>query len=504
MREFNLVDEKWIPCLMQKGPPQEMGLKEVLARAHEIREVFDPSPLVTVSLHRLMLAILHRNFGPANLAEWKALWNHGCWKAEALANYFSRWFGRFNLFDPSAPFYQQAGFAARKETPVKRLAFEFAAQNNATLFDHSTDDDRPEIAPAVAARWTVVCHTFAPSAGKSETLHTKDSPWTRGAVIVFQGDNLFQTLALNLLNGLRDDFPTVGDDLPAWERDGNGEPEHGLTPSGLLEYLTWQSRWLRLLPEPSGFVRNCYLAQGRAVKEDFRSDPMLAYRRDEEAGLLVWMLNQDRALWRDSHSLLNFAADSPFMLPRAFNRISMLVRQGTLDRRRRFQLCVLGQRLESGQPTIHFWRHERLPLPLEYLDDPGLVGKLHDALTLAENVGDTLSSSGWKLARLTLLPDESKQLNKQQKLEVKNLWKHLAATRIYWSRLETAFKEFIVELPHGDAPSLTARWAVQLRNAALDAFADVVHGLERSPRSLKAIAKTEIAFRHDINTVLQP
>ena len=68
---FNLIDGEWIPCIMLDGTTREFGLLETLARAHEVEEVFDPSPLITASLHRLLLAILHRNFGPASIQEWR-------------------------------------------------------------------------------------------------------------------------------------------------------------------------------------------------------------------------------------------------------------------------------------------------------------------------------------------------------------------------------------------------------------------------------------------------
>lgn len=61
MPEFNLVDQSWIPCLLRDGgKPQELSLRDTLIGAHEIRELCDDSPLVTVSLHRLLLAVLHR------------------------------------------------------------------------------------------------------------------------------------------------------------------------------------------------------------------------------------------------------------------------------------------------------------------------------------------------------------------------------------------------------------------------------------------------------------
>jgi CRISPR system Cascade subunit CasA len=155
MPSFNLVKEKWIPCIMLDGKPDEMGLLDALTRAHEIREIFDPSPLVALSLHRLLLAILHRNFAPANLEEWEALWNRRKWDDKKLSEYFIRWEHRFDLFDKERPFYQSPERPAAEKHPVLRLAMEASSGNNATLFDHNTDAEPEAVAPDIAARYVV-------------------------------------------------------------------------------------------------------------------------------------------------------------------------------------------------------------------------------------------------------------------------------------------------------------------------------------------------------------
>ena len=60
---FNLIDEPWIPCILD-GTRVELGLRDVLAQAQQLREIRGDSPLETASLHRLLLAVLHRIFGP--------------------------------------------------------------------------------------------------------------------------------------------------------------------------------------------------------------------------------------------------------------------------------------------------------------------------------------------------------------------------------------------------------------------------------------------------------
>jgi CRISPR system Cascade subunit CasA len=92
MNKFNLIEEPWIPCLMLKTNKIELlSLFDTLTQAHDIKEIADNSPLVVVSLHRLLLAILHRKFGPTSFDNWKELWQRGQsegWNADILRAYF--------------------------------------------------------------------------------------------------------------------------------------------------------------------------------------------------------------------------------------------------------------------------------------------------------------------------------------------------------------------------------------------------------------------------------
>ena len=72
-RKFNLVDQRWIPCITLDGRYQEYSLREAFTHAWSISEIFDPSPPVVGGLHRLLLAILHRNFGPRDSRSWEEM-----------------------------------------------------------------------------------------------------------------------------------------------------------------------------------------------------------------------------------------------------------------------------------------------------------------------------------------------------------------------------------------------------------------------------------------------
>lgn len=481
---FNLVDEKWIPCVWGNGTPDELGLLETLVRTHEIREVFDPSPLVSAALHRLLLAILHRIFGPASVKEWQTLWEAGRFDEGALKHYLSTWYRRFDLFDEDYPFYQAGDLddKVKKPTPLKRLAFEYAAQHNPTLFDHSSDAVRPAFPGKIAARWLVANQAFAPTAGKSSTIHTKDSPWSRGAVILVNGRNLFETLMLNLIPGSLLPRQIADFGIPAWESLDRLVPAHGLEPENYLQYLTLRSRAVKLIPvggnRAVADVHECLYAQGISVTEEFSDDPLLAYTINEKRGRRVLRLTEDRAVWRDSLALFSIRDTTSFCPPRFMNVLAELVEQGVLQRGTQYRLSVYGQNLERGQPKVNFWRHERLPLPVAYLTDEGLVEDLKEALSKAEATGGRGGALPYAVREL------AKELGGWKKSG--SFVKHLGAERLFWSRLETPFHRLLTGLPT-DGESALQTWVQTLRYTAWAAFEDATRDLDGSARTLKAV-----------------
>src|SRR5438067_1367232 len=112
MPTFNLIDEPFIPCLMTDGQASELGLLNTLLKSPDIAEIRDASPLVTVALHRLLLAILHRVYrGPKNPKERFEIRNAKRFDADKIRLYFEQHKDRFDLFHEKYPFYQRSGFS---------------------------------------------------------------------------------------------------------------------------------------------------------------------------------------------------------------------------------------------------------------------------------------------------------------------------------------------------------------------------------------------------------
>jgi len=521
MPGFDLIDEPWIPYLQLDGAKRLGGIRSVLIDAGQIREIADPSPLVTVALHRLLLAILHRCVGPADEGAWADLWRASAFDAATLDRYLSQWRHRFDLFHPTHPFYQTADLDPVYAGPVTKLPL--SAGKREPLFEHYVEDASYSLTVPEAARELVALHAFAIGGLLSYERHldpriyksAKGGPLAKGAAVLMKGNTLFQTLMLNLLryDPANDaPFPVQGDDRPAWERD---EPTRAMDrlPTGYLDLLTWQSRRVRLLPEPAGdgstwIVRQAVVMKGYQFPEGWSvhsSEPMVAFRQrpDAKPNELAWQpvgFQRDRALWRDSLALIQaFSNDGRVLPPKTISWLSDLVIMGVLDHAARFRMDVAG--LNTNQALVNFWRYERLPLPMAYLADKRLTDRLGDALALAEGGGAILRQATETLATLLIAPSASdgSQGRQPDRSQIDSLVQHLATERSYWARLEIPFKRLLVELPAdmgatpGDAtaPRALADWAKEVKQAALEAFAEAAEAAGSSARALRAVAIAE-------------
>ena len=503
MATFNLIDEPWIPCTMLDGTRRSLGLRETLTQAQDVGELGGDSPLEVASLHRLLLAVLHRNFDIGDSQQWGILWESGAFDSGVINGYFEKWRGRFDLFDGERPFYQVAGLDLTKGGSSARLFFH--QDNNATLFTHVATADPPSLTPAESARLLVGFMAFDVG-GLKTGGPAKAAMLNNGAVVLVKGSNLFQTLMLNLCRYA----PEQGDpwdfnrdhDIPAWERDKAPHAEDR-NPAGYFDLLTWQSRRIRLQPETeqdgSTVVKNVVIMKGVQPPNNFGlrdRETMLAFRSNPHAKgqqdpWPVVTFREDRSLWRDSHALMS-STNAESVQPKTLTWLADLASKGIIPYSQIVPVDVFG--LGSTRAKIEFWRHERLPLPLAYLKDKQLADTLRDVLDLTETTAQNLNRAMWTMATRMLAAGPDR---KPKAEDVRNLSDHLGAGRAYWSQLETPFKRLLVELPDDkDEESeyggvQIGRWNSTLRDTLWRAFRESTRGMERSTRNLKAAALAE-------------
>jgi len=531
MPDYNLVDKGWIPCLTNDGRMKKLGLLEALRDSHEILGIYDPSPLVTVSLHRLLLAILHRNFGPANSVEWKSLWDRGKWDANRLSEYLMKWHRRFGLFDPDRPFYQCASLSLSYEVPIAKLFHELASGNNATLFDHTIEERGAVMLSDRAACALVACQAFSMGGLitcekgqlRREFGSADNAPLVKGGVVLVQGSSLFETLMLNMHRyHPRDGEPFSHDekrDFPAWEKDEEVQAEDR-RPDGYLDLLTWQSRRIKLHPEQMDggkvAVRHAVIMKGYQFPDGYSlhgKETMLAFSKRERPGpgQDPWpaiTFREDRALWRDSLALLE-SVENLRTPPKTVDWLRDLVADDIVQRSRSCYLSVMG--LATNRASVALWRHERLPLPLKYLDDEGLLASLRAALEIAEKAGDAIRRSSWYLAKLLIAGDVQRP-SRQQQAEISRVSDHLGIASPYWSQLGIIFPRLVTALAEDitrDGQDVlygwqtVPWWSEEVRRSAIASFGQAVGGLDHSARMLKAVTRADVHLRSNLNTILE-
>lgn len=507
---FNLVREPWIPVRLHNDDGfHELPLREALARAHEIAELADPSPLVTAALHRLLLAVCHRIWGPENERAWQQLWEARQFDQQALDDYLSQWEHRFDLFDHSHPFYQVAGLPRERATTIAKLGHEFTAGNNPVLFDHRLDAAPRPLSPAHAARLLVALQAFA--VGGLLTRLPGDPPSAeashifKAAVQVVTGRSLFETLLLNMVSlaserANRDPARNV----PAWEADPTGNGPRA--PAGVIDLLTWQPRRILLFPEADGTVAHVAILAGHSLPPLFEvhdMEPMVAYvKRDVKGDQDPWTpvgFQPEEALWRQSLALLQFASEQGHRAL-TLDWLATLRTSGRLEQRQ-FTLALFG--LSANRSKIFLWRAEYLPLPERYLTDGDLITEIGQCIGAADRAASAIREATRQMAAEALEPD-----GQPDPARVTALTDALAPVRTFWPRLDEPFRRLVIDLAatyqtDGGIGAMAA-WASAIRASAVEAFERAASALETSSRGYRAAALARPSLLGRLNEALAP
>ncbi|GAA1314521.1 type I-E CRISPR-associated protein Cse1/CasA [Saccharothrix xinjiangensis] len=412
---FDLLTERWVPVLDDSGHARELGLEQVLLRAHELRRITGETPPMTAALHRLVLALLHRAYGPPTEEDWGALWKATALPEAPLREYLADKTSRFDLFDPERPFFQCPDLARLAPSTPFKLVPHRAVGNKVTLFDHTTASDRATMTPAEAARWLVTTQAFDP--GGMKTPFTKDkssqkAPCNTMGVVLVEGATLKETLLLNTLRyrpELERPEGTWPDDHPVWEQahPPSGEPRTSRTARGWTDLLTWPSRRVLLFHDQADgrhVVNGVVLTPGdRYDGSQADEEKMAAFRKPvgtngkpmRDKPLLPVRLHPVRGVWRHSVELLlsdRREENRSRLRPRTLHAIPDHVAQGHIPAKAVYTLRVFGQQLDDNNSVVEAYLEDQVPAPVTLLraDDEVLGALIGTAITLADNAGAAL------------------------------------------------------------------------------------------------------------------
>jgi CRISPR system Cascade subunit CasA len=502
MPTFDLLAEPWIPVITREGREEEVGLREVLCRAPELREIRDPVPLVEFGLHRLLVALVMDIHGLTEVVDLETLLAAGRFGETRTERYLARWRDRFDLFHPVHPFLQTAGMADRDEKPLAALLPIVPSGVNAVHFHHHHQDGF-RVSPAAAARLLTTMAPFMTAGGPGLSPSINGAPpW----YVLVHGDTLFETLCLNCCV-----LPlplATGDAPPAWRNDAPPSDERA-TGAGLLEALTWRPRRVQLLPGEAGLCSltgthaDCTVARmrfARGASGGFAwTDPNVAYRI-EAGGATPLRPREGHELWRDTGplALLRQAEHETragrvcFARPAVVDQFAELVGRGVLGPRPEVRLTVYGLRTDLRM-KVYEWQRESLALPAPLLWRSVLRAEAQQAMEEAESVAAAL-----RFAVRVASPRPS----------VAAAARAAAAERAFWRDLQPHYQallEVLARLP--DSAPEEARdechrpWRRQLCHLASGALDDAVGGLDAGAAALMRQVRAEASLHRALRSL---
>ncbi|NVM54841.1 MAG: type I-E CRISPR-associated protein Cse1/CasA [Candidatus Helarchaeota archaeon] len=517
--KFNILDDPWIPCVMKSKEFELMGIKDTLSNATEIEEISSNNPLVVVSIHRLLLAVLHRNFGPKSKGQWKNLYNAGKWDFSVLGEYFSKWKHRFELFNNAKDrFYQfDLSETVKKKTSITKLNHALSSGNNTSLFDHNWDSEVSAMDIDEVVRLLIAFQNFAVGGGVSTPYNFSHAPLVSGIVVLFKGNTLFETLMLNLIRydkthpfQMSDDH----EDIPFWERKDKDlhEDKQGRFPIGYLDLLTWQSRRIWFIPELHNGelrVKHVLLAQGEKIREEWNEDPQMVYIIDEANKRYAIRFRPDRQVWRDAEALLRLNnPKNKTISPKAVNWISSLAKDRDISFSKRYSLETYGLCNDPSKAAkIISWNHSYIPLPIVFLEDLSLIDNIRSFIDSCEKIESTLNKTMFLFGKNFLFPEKS-TLNKFQQNKVNELVQSYQLTIRYWNTVENYFYMFLDDI--AKEPTYEKRLEI-IRNCITDHVIQECRALLNSvrislkddPRAFKSIIQNFGYFYSQVKFILK-
>lgn len=248
MSRFNLLDEEWICVLSdEKHTGKEVSLIDFFKNAHLYSCLAGDTKTQDFAVMRFLLAVLHTVFSRFNadgeeygyfeldekfrqteqigeddeeryandlMDTWKALWKRGSFP-EIVVQYLEKWADRFYLFDEKYPFYQVTKEDISPEklssNPTKtsgkyinRLISQ--SGNKTALFSpkYGANSNKDKLTESEIARWLLAFHAYTGQADKASfgnvDYNKKSIGWLYNlGGIYFEGNNLYETLLLNLV-----------------------------------------------------------------------------------------------------------------------------------------------------------------------------------------------------------------------------------------------------------------------------------------------------------------
>lgn len=301
MARYNLIDEDWIPVLLDNsGEVKKVNLKELFENSQNYVSLACDTKTQEFAILRFLLSILQtvfsrfdsegekyeyieldENFKPIekvsqdyeeNYVEdlfgtWETLFNEREFP-DIISKYLDKWHDRFYLFDDKYPFYQvRADLITPDKIDKNRKVGSISGKNinrkisesgnKIALFSpkYEYKNNKEILSEDEIARWLLTLHGYIGTSDKTKfkgDTKTSSKGWLFDiGGLYLSGENLFETLLFNTV--LVDSFESYKNiQRPCWEYSPSELIDRYLTsnnPDNLAELYTTWSRAVYIDPE---------------------------------------------------------------------------------------------------------------------------------------------------------------------------------------------------------------------------------------------------------------
>lgn len=347
---FNVAYDPWVPVLGAHGP-ETLSLHDTLLRAHELHGISGSSGLEDVAILRLLGAIV-ATIEPNNdapVTDWWQAWEANKFDTEAYSDYFTAHRDEFYLFG-DRPFMQVAAPPKEREAGAPPDLYKLILSTPTPGRNPGNSVPAPpSISPARAIRELITLLSWDAQGGKANDEGKKSAYGlyrtlpSDGGALTLLGRTLKQTVLLNTPFSSRSH-----DDLPVWDKErwsGGARPtvqpkdeeQAYITPGGLVGYLTWPTRNVRLYNDADGQVNGVFVGYGwrfRQAPDIPLLEPSCGWKMDPKLGTLTVGFRRDQGVWSGIPKATGFttAGSAEGAIPAASIRwLSDLVSSGNVD-----------------------------------------------------------------------------------------------------------------------------------------------------------------------------
>jgi CRISPR system Cascade subunit CasA len=401
---FSLLDEPWVKVRALSGGTQEVGLLDLFDRAPEFRGLAGELPTQDVAVLRLLEAVLlgaTRPEEPRGREQSLDLWGDW-WRAGRLPGivreYLELWRSRFDLLDPETPFLQVAELHTSSGNASGLVKLIADVPDGHHYFTTRAGRQLESLSYAEAARWLIHCQAFDCAGIKTGAVGDERVKGGKGysmgypawagnlGVIVAEGENLFETLMLNLpLSMARQE------DVPIWERSPlqAGVAIDHPAPLGPADAFTWPSRRARLDAQ-GGRIVDVQISNGDRLgpQHQQKNEPMTSWKKSQnqsKGGVEVYMPvthSPEKRIWQGLGSLLLPVEGVSLRAP-ALDWLDSLRYDGVLPRGFRTTLHAVGVEYGAQASSIVGVVDDRLHVHVAAITDRTVVQIAVDAASRA-------------------------------------------------------------------------------------------------------------------------